>query len=716
MKEHKDGIYQGGQNKKEQKHGVGVYLWDVGCAYYGEWKEDLIDGQGILFLGGQIIIQGGFKKGVAHGYVVIKVGRRVFYSQFDKGEALFIQEGERKITIQQSSAQITCDCGDETDRILQGISKLQQGDLQIQLFNHCIYYGNVGKANLPNGLGIEISNLFYQCGQFVDGKLNGLGRLEQQDEIYQGSFQQGQYHGNGLMIIQNQQIQWVKGRYNQGQLIEIKSSGYLDQMETPQELVFTYSKKTNQQYLITPISKDIILGYIRLFEVMQFVRLRVNTLTEIQSQQYPSLRKYSTNTNTNTLSKSVEEIRKLQSQFNTRNLNQQNQIYEFILDQHDENQTQRKTDTQQSRTKTQPTDDYYENKISFGLLEIPSLKNSRKTAAFQNEEQQYQIKKNNDYNNSKRSSTQNEVKQVQQQQQQTNDRMLTLKNILEAQKQKYSSDSKQKKTVFADIQQNSSTAQKTKQIIQQNNNNLQCLSEVVQKELNRSPPSEERRSTIKPIYNQSEENEQNQFSSHKPQPSKFNVDYTAAYNDHKTKIHSLLNKFNSIKIKPTIKLVSQNFGLSTKSLNSKQSIQKVYDTNEVVPLNNIQNCISLISHKNTINERNLQTSLEKHQSKKMDDSYYHSQCNGNCTQIQSEDQNTKYIQEIRQELAEQKQMLTQLFQSIQQKQTQVNKNQFIKRLLNTPQRNIQLQQQQQPKQVYVYPTFTLVKSVSPVRI
>ncbi|CAD8105633.1 unnamed protein product [Paramecium primaurelia] len=377
MKEHKDEIYQGGFNAKQQKHGLGIYLWDVGSAYYGEWKNDLIDGQGILFLGGQIIIQGGFSKGAAHGYIVIKVGTRVFYSQFDKGEAIFIQEGEKKITIQSSSAYITHDCTHEADCILQGISKLQKGDLQIQLFNHCIYYGNVGKANLPNGLGIEISNLFYQCGQFVEGKLNGLGRLDQQDEIYQGQFQKGIYHGNGLMVFKDQRIQWVKGIYNHGQLVEIKSSGYLDQMETPQELVFKFCKKANQQYIVTPISKEIILGYIRLFEVMQFVRLRVNTLTEIKYQQQPSVRKYSTNTNN--LSKSVEEIRKLQSQFNTRNLDQQNQIYEFILDQHDENQTYRKTDTQQSRTKTQPTEEYFENKISFGLLEIPNLKNSRKT-------------------------------------------------------------------------------------------------------------------------------------------------------------------------------------------------------------------------------------------------------------------------------------------------------------------------------------------------
>ncbi|CAD8196552.1 unnamed protein product [Paramecium octaurelia] len=706
MKEHKDGIYQGGLNAKQQKHGLGIYLWDVGSAYYGEWKNDLIDGQGILFLGGQIIIQGGFKKGVVHGQIVIKVGTRVFYSQFDKGEAIFIQEGERKITIQSSSAQITHDCTNEADRVLQGISKLQQGDLQIQLFNHCIYYGNVGKANLPNGLGIEISNLFYQCGQFVDGKLNGLGRLDQQDEIYQGQFQKGLYQGNGLMVFKDQRIQWVKGKYHQGQLVEIKSNGYLEQMETPQELVFKYCTKVVQQYIVTPISKEIIMGYIRLFEVMQFVRLRVNTLNEIKYQQQPPLRKYSTNTNN--LSKSVEEIRKLQCQFNTQSLDQQNQIYEVILDQHDEDQTYRKTDTQQSRTKTQPTEEYFENKISFGLLEIPSLKNSRKTAAQQNEEYKLQIKKNNDYNQ-QRSQSQFEIKQQQQQQQQqTNDRMLTLKNILDAQQQKYNSDCKQKKTVFNDIQ--STTAQRTKSIILSNNKNLKCLSEVVQKEINRSSPSEERRSTIKPLYVQNEENEQQYLSSQKTLPSKFNVDYPNSYSDNKNRTNSLLNKFNSIKIKPNIKQETQNLGFSTKSLSSKQSIQKVQDINDL-PLGNIQNSISLVSHNNTVQEKNLQTSFEK-QSKKMDDSNYHS-CNGNCTQIQQEDPNTKYIQEIRQELAEQKQMLTQLFQSLQQKQPQINK-QYIKRLPHTPQRSIQMQQQ--PKQVYVYPTFTLVKQVSPVRL
>lgn len=44
MKEHSDGLYQGQLNPKSQKHGIGIYLWDVGYAYYGEWKNDFIDG------------------------------------------------------------------------------------------------------------------------------------------------------------------------------------------------------------------------------------------------------------------------------------------------------------------------------------------------------------------------------------------------------------------------------------------------------------------------------------------------------------------------------------------------------------------------------------------------------------------------------------------------------------------------------------------------
>ena len=55
--QYKDGIYQGQLLQNRYKHGIGfiiiyegVYLWENGCAYFGEWKSDFADGEGILFI------------------------------------------------------------------------------------------------------------------------------------------------------------------------------------------------------------------------------------------------------------------------------------------------------------------------------------------------------------------------------------------------------------------------------------------------------------------------------------------------------------------------------------------------------------------------------------------------------------------------------------------------------------------------------------------
>ena len=38
--EFKDGIYQGQTLQSRYKQGLGVYIWENGSAYYGEWKSD----------------------------------------------------------------------------------------------------------------------------------------------------------------------------------------------------------------------------------------------------------------------------------------------------------------------------------------------------------------------------------------------------------------------------------------------------------------------------------------------------------------------------------------------------------------------------------------------------------------------------------------------------------------------------------------------------
>lgn len=67
------------------KQGIGVYLWENGSAFYGEWKSDHIDGIGILFLPPRTQVQGHFKAGQLEGPVTIKTRNFTFEGSWRNG-------------------------------------------------------------------------------------------------------------------------------------------------------------------------------------------------------------------------------------------------------------------------------------------------------------------------------------------------------------------------------------------------------------------------------------------------------------------------------------------------------------------------------------------------------------------------------------------------------------------------------------------------------
>lgn len=51
----------------DKKHGYGVFQWESGNVYKGDYKEDLRDGYGEMFWTDGSVYKGDWVKGVQHG-------------------------------------------------------------------------------------------------------------------------------------------------------------------------------------------------------------------------------------------------------------------------------------------------------------------------------------------------------------------------------------------------------------------------------------------------------------------------------------------------------------------------------------------------------------------------------------------------------------------------------------------------------------------------
>jgi PAX-interacting protein 1 len=60
-------------------------MWCNGCAYIGEWKSDMIDGEGILFIPPKTFVHGMFKKNKLNGAAYIRTNEFVFEGCFIMG-------------------------------------------------------------------------------------------------------------------------------------------------------------------------------------------------------------------------------------------------------------------------------------------------------------------------------------------------------------------------------------------------------------------------------------------------------------------------------------------------------------------------------------------------------------------------------------------------------------------------------------------------------
>ena len=67
-KKFKNGYYIGEWNKQGEKHGRGIYIWESGARYEGEWRFGKRTGKGKFYYANGKIYEGDFKEDNWHGF------------------------------------------------------------------------------------------------------------------------------------------------------------------------------------------------------------------------------------------------------------------------------------------------------------------------------------------------------------------------------------------------------------------------------------------------------------------------------------------------------------------------------------------------------------------------------------------------------------------------------------------------------------------------
>ncbi|EGR29249.1 morm repeat family protein [Ichthyophthirius multifiliis] len=271
--EFQNGIYQGLSNQNNERQGIGIYIWDGGEIYFGEWKHDKIDGQGILFFPQGGFIHGFFFKNKLNGPVFLK------YANGDIYEGIW-HHGK----IEGQCYKYFTD----ENQIFQYLNSpneiLQKYTINIQQlkFNDGGQYIGFIKNGVPNGIGImKYADGKYDCGFYKNGSLNGLGRINLHNgNIYDGYVKDGFFQGLGL-FFQKETGSWIYGNFEKNQCSNIIKKG---QGEFPLQIIgnfifllqqFKLQKKNQDTNIIRKTKSFLIKKLLQNFIKSQFIHKQI---------------------------------------------------------------------------------------------------------------------------------------------------------------------------------------------------------------------------------------------------------------------------------------------------------------------------------------------------------------------------------------------------------------------------------------------------------
>ncbi len=89
---YRDAVYQG-ETVRGKKHGLGIAQKFQGLCYFGEWKDDLMHGDGMMILPVGYLLRGKFFEGKLHGNLVISTP----VNSTDQDKSMYLQSFHRGV-------------------------------------------------------------------------------------------------------------------------------------------------------------------------------------------------------------------------------------------------------------------------------------------------------------------------------------------------------------------------------------------------------------------------------------------------------------------------------------------------------------------------------------------------------------------------------------------------------------------------------------------
>ncbi|KAL4459975.1 hypothetical protein ABPG74_003501 [Tetrahymena malaccensis] len=275
LQNEQNGTYQGLVNDQNKKDLFGVFLWDSGDFYVGEWKDNKINGQGIIYFSTGGYLEGQFTNSIVHNKsLLVFPNNDKYFANWKSGNL----DGKVTMLFKGTKKQITAiyENGQfrkvesikenirevksvkefqqkyDISKLIQkysvilsnGISstKLQDNQEQITFskinFQDGGFFIGITQNNIPNGLGLfQYSDQKFDCGFYKNGFLNGNGRKNfPNGDFYEGTFNQGKFEGEGL-IYQKLQNAYYFGIFKDNILVneQQKGEGYPKEMLNKQK-------------------------------------------------------------------------------------------------------------------------------------------------------------------------------------------------------------------------------------------------------------------------------------------------------------------------------------------------------------------------------------------------------------------------------------------------------------------------------------------------
>ncbi|EAR83404.2 endo-1,4-beta-xylanase xylA, putative (macronuclear) [Tetrahymena thermophila SB210] len=245
--EYTNGIFQGQMSGYPlKKNGLGVFAFDNGDFYFGEWENDQLQGEGILFFAFGGFVHGFFEKSKLHGPAFLKFSNGEIYEGYWNnglidGEAYnyFIDENLwLKCQYSNGKFQNLLEEGEgrAPSNVLANLSEMksisdkhktpENPRVKILDFKDGQQFLGAANKNKTCGLGI-LRRLDGKCdiGFCDDGRFVDVGRINLKDGgLYDGLLKNGKFNGRG-MYYNPKDKSWFYGHFENGECKKISKQG-----------------------------------------------------------------------------------------------------------------------------------------------------------------------------------------------------------------------------------------------------------------------------------------------------------------------------------------------------------------------------------------------------------------------------------------------------------------------------------------------------------